>query len=449
MNPIPLRPGRFFRPGGALLLLLVMILSAGCGPEAPRPANATQAPLPDVISTVVDEISQATPVAAQASPVPAVSLTPSGQELPATDAAPLQRIEVLPDPNSAVWREVAAGLSDPVDMAAPLDNTGRLLIVERTGKIRLLFNGQVQSDAFLDISSLITSNGTEQGLLGLALDPDFNNNGFFYVNYTDTNGDTVIARFTRSSDPNKADPASQKVLIQVAQPYPNHNGGAVRFGPDGFLYLGLGDGGAAGDPEGNAQNPSTLLGKILRIDVRSGDPYGVPPGNLYLSGAGRPEVYAMGLRNPWRIAFEPGSGDMYIGDVGQNQWEEIDILSANSDPGRNFGWDFFEGNHAYEGSPPSDVTLIPALWEYDHSQGCSVSGGVVYNGTRLPAWKGVYLFADYCSGKIWGLLNSPGGVQSALLYESGASVSSFGEDQGGEVYMLDLSGKIYRLEPAG
>jgi glucose/arabinose dehydrogenase len=449
MNPRSPRPGRLLRSGGALFLLVGIILSTGCSPEALRPAIATQPPLPDIVSTVVDAASQPTPLAAKAMPEQPTTVTPTAVPSPMAPTAPVQRAQALPDPKSASWKVIAGGLSEPVDMAAPHDNSGRLLIVERTGKIRIFSNGQLQPDIFLDVNGLITTTGTEQGLLGMALDPDFNNNGYFYINYTDTHGDTVIARYTRAKDTNKGSPDSAKILIQVAQPYPNHNGGSVRFGPDGYLYLGLGDGGSAGDPKGNAQNPATLLGKILRIDVKNGDPYGIPPGNLFQDGAGRPEVYAMGLRNPWRIAFDPLNGDLYIGDVGQNLWEEIDILTDNSDPSHNFGWNFFEGNHPYKGTPPPNVTLIPPVWEYDHSQGCSVTGGVVYNGTRLPGWQGVYLYADYCSGKVWGLLKGPNGVQSALLYESGASVSSFGEDQGGEVYMLDLTGKIYRLEPNG
>ncbi len=442
---------RISRHGAVLFLLLVLIVSAGCNTLSSTPVVVTPA-LPAAVNTAAEAAMQVTPALAQVLTLPAETPLPQ-----ATQAAPnssptadisAERAQALPDPSTAVWKEFATGLSNPVDMAAPMDGSGRLLVVERTGKVQLLVNGQIQAEPFLDISSLITTSGLEQGLLGLALHSDYNNNGYFYVNYTDTNGDTVIARYTRSADPNKADPTSEQVLIRQDQPYPNHNGGSVRFGPDGYLYLGLGDGGAAGDPNGNAQNPNELLGKILRIDVNQGEGYGIPSGNLYQAGQGRSEVYAMGLRNPWRFSFDPGTGDLYIGDVGQNNWEEIDILVGASDKTRNFGWDYLEGTHPYEGEPPQGQSLTGPVFEYDHSQGCSVTGGVVYNGQLLPDWKGVYLFADYCSGNVWGLLNAPGGVQSTLLYESGSSVSSFGEDQNGEVYMLDLNGRIYRLEPA-
>ncbi|MHC1781931.1 MAG: sorbosone dehydrogenase family protein, partial [Anaerolineaceae bacterium] len=335
-----------------------------------------------------------------------------------------------------------------VDLAAPTDGSGRLFVVEQTGRIQILIDGQVQAEPFLDISDRISIGGSEQGLLGLALHPNYIANGFFFVNYTDVNGNTVIARYRVSDNPDKADPASELVLLNVDQPYENHNGGAVRFGPDGYLYLGLGDGGSGGDPQGNGQNPNTLLGKILRIDVNQADGYSIPPGNLYPNGEGRPEIYATGLRNPWRFSFDPFNGDLYIADVGQNLWEEIDILPAAPNNSRNYGWNFFEGAHEYASLPAEGMEFIPPVWEYDHSQGCSVTGGVVYNGQTLPAWKGVYIFADYCSGLVWGLLKTPEGFQSALLYQTGAAVSSFGEDADGEVYLLDLNGRIYRLEPS-
>jgi glucose/arabinose dehydrogenase len=321
-------------------------------------------------------------------------------------------------------------------------------VVEQTGKIRILINGQTMPEPFLDISGRISTGGSEQGLLGLALHPDYAGNGFFFVNYTDVSGNTVIARYRLSTDPNKADPASALVLLNVSQPYANHNGGAVRFGPDGYLYLGLGDGGSGGDPQGFGQNPHTLLGKILRIDVNQLDGYSIPPGNLYADGEGAAEIYATGMRNPWRFSFDPFNGDLYIGDVGQNQWEEIDLLTAGQAGARNYGWNYYEGSHPYKGTPPAGAEFVPPLWEYDHGQGCSVTGGVVYNGKSLPGWKGVYIFADYCSGLVWGLLNTPDGIQHSLLHQSGAAVSSFGEDADGEVYLLDLYGKVYRLEPA-
>jgi glucose/arabinose dehydrogenase len=443
MNTKSAASSRNYRPGVACIIMLALILSTGCNLISPPPAPVEIPGNP----TPVEITSQAEPTLQPA--------RPSTQDSTATDevAAMIQPVEstrvvTLPDPATAVWREFASGLSNPVDLAAPKDGAGRLFVVEQTGRIQTLINGQVQPEPFLDISNRISTGGSEQGLLGLALHPDYNANGFFFVNYTDVNGDTVIARYRLSTDPNKADPASELILLHVEQPFANHNGGSVRFGPDGYLYLGLGDGGSGGDPQGNGQNPDTLLGKILRIDVNQADGYSIPPGNLYPNGEGRPEIFATGLRNPWRFSFDPFNGDLYIGDVGQNLWEEIDLLPAAPNNSRNFGWNFFEGAHEFAGLSAEGMELIPPVWEYDHNQGCSVTGGVVYYGQSLPAWKGVYLFADYCSGLVWGLLKTPDGFQSSLLYQTGAAVSSFGEDASGEVYLLDLNGRIYRLEPA-
>jgi glucose/arabinose dehydrogenase len=289
-------------------------------------------------------------------------------------------------------------------------------------------------------------NGSEQGLLGLAFHPRYSENGFFYVNYTDFNGDTHISRFSVSAEnPDLADPASEKLLIFVAQLFRNHNGGSVVFGPDGYLYLGLGDGGSGGDPQGNGQSTQTLLGKILRIDVDSGDPYGIPADNPFANGGGLPEIWAFGLRNPWRFSFDSLTGDAYIADVGQNQWEEIDFLPAGSSSGANFGWDYREGNHRFEGIYLGD-DLIDPVAEYDHAQGCSVTGGYVYRGVNLPAWQGVYVYGDYCSGRVWALLrNADGAWQNASLFNTGTSISSFGVDEAGEIYLVDHTGDVYLL----
>jgi glucose/arabinose dehydrogenase len=289
--------------------------------------------------------------------------------------------------------------------------------------------------------------------LGLAFHPDYAQNGLFFVNYTDLQGDTVIARFQVSdTDPNQALAGSEKRLIRISQPYANHNGGAVVFGPDGYLYLGLGDGGSAGDPQNNAQSLNTLLGKILRIDVNAGDPYGIPPDNPFVAAGGRPEIWAYGLRNPWRVSFDRLTGDLYIGDVGQNQWEEIDYLSADqiaqpsAGQANNFGWVYFEGNHTYSGAPPPDLQLIPPVVEYSHQFGCSVTGGVVYRGDELPAMRGIYLFGDYCTGLVWGLWRNPLGIwEQRLLFENVGRISSFGEDERGEVYLADYAGLVYQL----
>jgi glucose/arabinose dehydrogenase len=321
-----------------------------------------------------------------------------------------------------------------------------LFIIEQAGLIQLWKDGALLDQPFLDIRDRVGSDASEQGLLGLAFHPRYTENGYFYVNYTDKNGDTHIARFTAAAqNPDQADPTSEVQLIFQPQPYANHNGGSVVFGPDGYLYLGLGDGGSGGDPQGNAQSTQTLLGKVLRIDVDGGNPYVIPPDNPFAGGGGLPEIYAYGLRNPWRISFDSLTGDLYIADVGQNQWEEIDFLPAGSTPGANFGWDFREGLHPFEGDSQGQALLDPVA-EYDHSQGCSVTGGFVYRGSNLPEWQGVYLYGDYCSGRVWGLLRTPDGSwQNELLFETGYNISSFGVDQSGEVYLVDHSGNVYRL----
>jgi glucose/arabinose dehydrogenase len=318
--------------------------------------------------------------------------------------------------------------------------------------IRILQDGQVLAEPFLDISAQVSCCG-ERGLLGLAFHPDYEQNGFFYVNYTDLNGDTSISRFSVSADPGRADPQSEARLLRIAQPFPNHNGGATVFGPDGYLYLGLGDGGSGGDPMGNGQNPEVLLGKILRIDVNAGEPYSIPADNPFASGGGAAEVWAYGLRNPWRISFDRQTGDLYIGDVGQGMWEEIDFLPAGSPGGTNFGWNAREGARRFPGGLdlPDSVELNAPVAEYAHSLGCSVTGGFVYRGERLPAWQGVYLFGDVCSGFVWGLVRgADGDWQNQRLFETGFSVTSFGEDEGGEIYLVNGpysgDGSIYRLE---
>lgn len=385
------------------------------------------------------------PVASGASPAPATAETPAS--LPETGpdasptAAPAGDAKAFPDPGAYKWGEMASGLERPVDLQDPGDGSGRLFLVEKAGRIRIYENGTLLTAPFLDISGRVGSGGNEQGLLGLAFHPRYAETGLFFVNYTDRAGNTVIARFQVSSEANVALADSEVALLRVEQPYPNHNGGVLAFGPDGHLYAGLGDGGAAGDPFGNAQSLDTLLGKILRLDVDGGEPYAIPGDNPFGD-----EIWAYGLRNPWRMSFDRLTGDLYIGDVGQNQWEEIDFLPAGASGDLNFGWDLFEGSHAYEGAPPQNAQFIPPVAEYDHSQGCSVTGGHVYRGA-LPAWQGIYLYGDYCSGTIWGLLRSGDGWSSQPLFATGATITSFGQDQSGELYLLSDSGRVMKLGP--
>lgn len=338
---------------------------------------------------------------------------------------------------------MAAGLVKPVDVQPA--SQGRLLIVEQAGVIRVLEEAGLRAAPFIDLRERVGDSGYEQGLLGLALHPDFAANGRFFVNYTDNQGDTVVARFQAAADSLTADPASEVVILKIDQPYPNHNGGGLAFGPDGYLYIGTGDGGSAGDPLGNAQSLNTLLGKILRLDVDRADPYAIPPDNPYaLTGELYGEIWAYGLRNPWRFAFDPQTGDLYVGDVGQDRWEEINFLPAGSPGGVNFGWNLREGMHPYAGKGEG---LTDPVAEYAHNLGCSVTGGVVARDPTLPEWNGVYLYGDYCSGLVWGLVRDASGTWlSGVLFETGFNIASFGQDPAGGVYLVDHSGSVYRLE---
>ncbi|MEW6094822.1 MAG: PQQ-dependent sugar dehydrogenase [Chloroflexota bacterium] len=358
--------------------------------------------------------------------------TPTSEPTAASTLSPYR--SDFPDPTFYAWAPVLSGLEQPVDIQNAGDGSGRLFVVEKPGRIRVIANGLALADAFLDIRDRVGDTGLEQGLLGLAFHPDYAGNGYFFVNYTDLDGNTVISRFQVSGDdPNRADPQSELILLRVDQPYPNHNGGGLAFGPDGYLYIGLGDGGSAGDPAGNAQNPNTYLGKMLRLDVDS-------PEAL-------PEIWASGLRNPWRFSFDLLSGDLYIADVGQNIWEEINFALAGKPGGLNFGWDFFEGLHPYEGQPPAGIAFTDPVAEYSHNDGCSITGGYVYRGAELPEWQGVYFYSDYCTGNVSGLVRTDAETwQSVILFSIGSSVSTFGVDEAGELYLADFgSGTILRL----
>jgi glucose/arabinose dehydrogenase len=337
-----------------------------------------------------------------------------------------------------------------VDIQFAPDGSGRMFVVEQPGRIRIFDPSGLARGPFLDLTDRVNARGNEQGLLGLAFHPRYAENGLFYVNYTDNADHNVIARFQVSGDPNFADASTETRLVSIDDPFGTHNGGVVAFGPDGYLYAGMGDGGSANDPFGNGQNTSSLLGKVLRLDVDGGDPYAVPADNPFVQGGGSPEVWAYGLRNPWRISFDSATGDIYIADVGQGTWEEVNFLPAGSAGGVNFGWNFREGAHEFAGNPPPGAPLVDPVAEYSHNEGgCSITGGYAYRGD-MPQWNGIYFYGDYCTGKLWGLLQTPGAGgpqwQSALLYETRANITTFGQDRGGEVYFADRAGGIFRLE---
>jgi len=357
------------------------------------------------------------------------------------------QIRKFPDPADYSWQLIVGGLASPVGLEHAGDGSGNLFIVEQDGLIRILDGTMLLATPFLDIRDRIGRNGSEQGLLGLAFHPNYFVNGYFYVNYTDFDGNTVIARFQRSDmDPNFADPESEKKLFSITQPFSNHNGGALAFGPDGYLYLGLGDGGSAGDPQGNGQSLNSLLGKVLRIDIDQSEPYSIPPDNPFNDGSAKPEIWAYGLRNPWRFSFDRITGDLFIGDVGQNEWEEINFLPFGANGDLNFGWNFFEGTHPYSGLSPEKKRLVMPVSEYHHDLGCSVTGGIVYRGAKLPDFYGTYLYGDYCSGRVWGLLrDEQRNWISTILFEGVANISSFGEDESGEIYLVNHQGSLLLL----
>lgn len=360
-----------------------------------------------------------------------------------------------PGPSGYMAERVAQGLSDPVDLTAAPGDTSRIFIVEKTGTIRILRGGQILSRPFLDIESLV-SGGSEQGLLGLAFHPQYGTNRQFYVHYTDLAGDTRVFEYlASSSDPDTASASSRQILF-VDQPFSNHNGGQIAFGPnDGFLYIALGDGGDGGDPQGNGQNRNTLLGKILRIDVNSGSPYAIPADNPFVGQAGsRPEIWSYGLRNPWRFSFDAANGDMHIGDVGQEEWEELDHEPA-AQGGRNYGWKQMEGMHCYPPNSSCNTTgLTLPVAEYSHPTGCSVTGGYVYRGNLHPELQGAYFYGDYCSGLIRSFRIENGAAidekdwTGSLRTAAGGAMtglSSFGVDAFGELYLLRLDGEIYKF----
>jgi glucose/arabinose dehydrogenase len=348
---------------------------------------------------------------------------------------------------------VTEGLAAPIFAGHAGDGSGRLFVLEQAGRIRVIRDGRLVRTPFLDIAARISSGG-ERGLLGLAFAPTFATDGRFFVDYTDRDGNTVVSEF-HAPDPaaDGADPGSERALLRIRQPYANHNGGALATGPDGLLWIATGDGGSGGDPLGNGQNLDTLLGKLLRIDPRpaAGAPYGIPADNPLVGRAGaRAEIWAYGLRNPWRFSFDREAGDLWIGDVGQSAIEEVDHWPSGSPAGPNFGWNTMEASACFDPAEGCDrAGLVLPVAEYGHDRGCSITGGHVYRGVDVPGLAGTYLYADYCAGTIWGLEAAAGKPAPRVLLESGLSVSSFGEDEAGELYVVDLAGgRLFRVVEA-
>ncbi|MFZ0547634.1 MAG: PQQ-dependent sugar dehydrogenase [Candidatus Promineifilaceae bacterium] len=329
---------------------------------------------------------------------------------------------------------------------------GRIFVVEKSGRIFVIQDWQRVEEPFLDIRDLVGSEGAEQGLLSIAFHPQFAENGRFFVNYTNKEGHTVVARYQVQADnPNAADLSTELILMKIGQPFEVHNGGLMKFGPDGYLYIGVGDGGTSGDFFNNAQNNNNLLGTILRVDVDFAEPYAVPADNPFVNDdSARNEIWSYGLRNPWQFSFDRLTGDLFIADVGQFTWEEIDFQEAGSSGGQNYGWEVVEGNHCFNRASCNMEGFVMPVAEYSHEEGgCAVVGGYTYRGSLFPELDGNYFFADYCSGKIWGLVQTaPGQWQKAVLVDTDELFSSFGEDLTGELYILGFtSGTVFQIQP--
>jgi len=344
---------------------------------------------------------------------------------------------------------VTGGLDQPLFVTNAGDGTQRLFVVERTGKVRIVSAGVLQASAFLDLSAKISCCEGERGLLGLAFHPSFASNLRLFAYYTAANGDIVVAEYTANAARTSAAASTERIILQINhQTYSNHDGGWIGFGPDGYLYIATGDGGGGGDPLGNGQNKNSLLGKMLRIDVNGAQPYAIPPGNPFASGGGAPAIWAWGLRNPWRDSFDRERGDLYIGDVGQGKYEEID-RAAPAVGGQNYGWNVMEGFSCYNATTCATTGKTLPIASYAHgtndSVGCAVTGGYVYRGAGQPALQGHYVFGDYCTGRIWTLNQDENVANFVAQGQFAVNISSFGEAENGEVYLTDLGGALYRV----
>jgi glucose/arabinose dehydrogenase len=424
------QPARRQASAGAATAIAMVFVLAACAPAS----SGTAASTPNKSGATATALATA---------------SASASSHPSQSAAPTLRS----GPDHIGLKQFASGLDQPIGITSAGDGSGRLYVNEQGGIVRIVEqDGSLAQQPFVDLNDRLVAGG-EQGLLGLAFHPDFPQDGRVFVDYTRAeDGATVISELRATAE--AADMTTERVLLLISQPFVNHNGGQLSFGPDGYLYIGMGDGGSGGDPFGNGQNRDALLGKILRIDVdgphADGKQYAIPRDNPFAPrgahpGDGAPEVWVYGLRNPWRFSFDRASGDLYIGDVGQEAWEEIDRQPADSKGGENYGWNVMEGNHCYQGSCDASQSVAP-IAEYGHDLGCSVTGGYVYRGSTQPALQGAYFFADYCSGIVFTLHLSGGSISARRILDSGKSITSFGQGDDGELYLTDASaGAIFHI----
>lgn len=453
------------------LQFIVWLVLVGCQSQAPDSVGLGDVTRPLVTAPPTNTLPAPTNtplvIAAPATPTPlgagesdgaagsiaTATVVPTATATPTVTPTPTPPRGPFPPPGLSLvpFAEVGERITDLTHAG---DGTGRLFVTTQAGRVLIVRDGVVDPQPFLDVTSRVTSAENEQGLLGITFDPEYARTGEFYINYTAAanQGATVVARYRVSADPNIADVDSETRLLVIPQPAGNHNAGQLQFGPDGYLYVGMGDGGQAGDPWDNAENLMQPLGKMLRIAVRGQETYAIPADNPFV---GRDdvlaEIWAYGLRNPWRYAFDRVTGDLYISDVGQNSYEEINFQPAADPGGTHYGWDTVEGYTCYEPASGCDrAGKQEPIFIYGHDKGCSVTGGYVYRGEAFPALQGTYFLADFCTGIFWGLQRQPDGSWlSAELLDAEANVASFGEDEAGELYVLDLAGTIYRLVTTG
>ncbi len=462
MQREPTTPPRPFQLARAAVVATALLLLAACGAatSAVDTAAPTQQPAQTESSAEVANPAPAASAALTAS-APTTETAPTAGAASITETAAITASAELPTPTLAPTAAPAPtvstartelfvdGLAAPVGLVNAADGSGRLFALEKVGNV-VAIAADGTSSRFLTVSDRVGSSASEQGLLGLAFAPDFASSGRFYINYTNRQGNTVISRLKLGAD-GLGDAASEEILLTIAQPAPNHNGGNLLFGPDGMLWIGTGDGGGANDSYGNGQNPAALLGKMLRIDVSGATGYTVPADNPWVEATWNgqevaDEIWAVGLRNPWRYSWDRATGDLWIADVGQNIWEEVNRVPAGSFGGLNFGWPIQEAQSCFQSATCDTEGLEQPVVSYNHSGHCSITGGYVYRGAAWPAGYGAYIYGDYCSGYLWAAIpQADGSWQPIEIARTAMPISAIGEDEAGELYVVDYRGAIQRL----